>query len=457
MKNLALALPRVGRPATFHGAAVVADDAPVESRVGWVVVAGFFGLFLSSAAVLRMDAAAHAEGAVSIAGNRQSVQHRDGGVVSGLYVREGQHVRAGQVLIDLASPDLRGNERALAAEVIGLQAERARLTAERLGTSSINWAAAFPALSSDDRPLADAAMRLQDAELTARRQAASRRRQILGQQVAQLNARIGGINGQIGSGSYQAQLIEDQLKGLRPLAERGFVSVNRIRELQRVQAGLSGDAAGLTAAAAAAREQIGETGLQSLAIENQDQLETAKRLPEVNQALSGTLPKWLALRRQVADQRIRATASGQVVGLSVFTVGGVISPAQRLMEIVPDAKPLVVQMTVAPSDADQLAVGQTAELRFPSLHDRSLPVFHGRVSRLSADSFTDERTGARYFTGEISVPLGEIAELRRLRGADGGLKPGLPVEILVPLRKRTLLQYLFEPLEQGLWRSGRER
>ena len=458
MNSLALDLPKVGRPVAFHAPIVAAmDDSPVESRIGRIVAVAFFGLFLGSAAILRMDAAAHAEGSVSVAGNRQVVQHRDGGVVSGLYVREGQHVRGGQVLIDLASPDLRANERAMAAEVIGLQAERARLLAERIGGAEIEWPATFATLSPEDRMLADSAMRLQAAELRTRRTTKVARRQILAQQVAQLNARISGIHGQMDSSHQQSQLIEDELKGLRTLAARGFASINRVRELERAQAGLGGDAASLGANAATAREQIGEARLQSLALENQGLLDVAQRLPMVDQGLSEALPKWIALRRQIDEQRIRATASGQVVGLSVFTVGGVIAPGQKLLEIVPDAKPLVVQMTVAPADADELAVGQQAELRFPSLHDRQLPAFHGRITRLSADSFVDEHSGARYFTGEVSVPVAELAELRRLRGANGALKPGLPVEVLVPLRKRTLLQYLLEPLQQGLWRSGRER
>jgi HlyD family secretion protein len=145
------------------------------------------------------------------------------------------------------------------------------------------------------------------------------------------------------------------------------------------------------------------------------------------------------------------------VGLTVFTVGGVIAPGQKLMDIVPDKAPLLIEARVSPNDADDLSVGQLTHVRFDSLHERSLPALAGRLTRLSADSFTDERTGESFFTAEVTIPLDQLQLIKDRRGEDFALRAGMPVQVLVPLRKRTALQYAFEPLTQGMWRSFREQ
>ena len=153
---------------------------------------------------------------------------------------------------------------------------------------------------------------------------------------------------------------------------------------------------------------------------------------------------------------VRAPSSGKVVGLKVYTVGGVVGPGDVLMEIVPQDRALVIQANVDPNDADDLKIGQETQIRFSSLHERDLPILKGRVTELSADSFLDEKSGHRYFRAEVSVPPSQIERIARVRGPRTGLQAGLPVQVLVPLRKRTALDYLMEPLLQTFWRSGRE-
>ena len=443
-------------PAAGIAPAGAAPELPHEVRFGWIVVLLFFGLFLGFASVIRMDAAAQAEGTVKVSGDRRVVQHRDGGVVSALHVREGQRVKAGDILIELAGAEVAASERALASQVIGLQAEHARLLAERQGAAAIAVPAEFAALTGADRQLADDAMRAQRGEMAARAQALSAQKNVLHQQAAQLSSKITGIDQQIASTRQQNALFSDELKGMRDLARKGFASINRLRELERAQAQLTGDTASLSASGASTRQQIGETRMQALSIQSQRLQQIADELQKNEAALNEALPKWQALRHQLDATRIRASASGQVVGLTVTTIGAVITPSQKLMEIVPDAMPLVVEPMIAPQDAADLYVGQKAEIRFPSLHGRDLPIFEGKITRLSADSFVDERTGSRYYTGEVTVPPDVMA---RLRSHDGlaRLKPGLPAQVLVPMRKRTLLAYLVEPISQSLWRSGHER
>jgi HlyD family secretion protein len=127
------------------------------------------------------------------------------------------------------------------------------------------------------------------------------------------------------------------------------------------------------------------------------------------------------------------------------------------MDVVPEGAPLVIEAKVKPNDADDLRVGQATEIRIPAFRDRRLPLLTGYVRRISADALTDEKSGTSYFTIEVEVPPAQLAVIRQFRGAEAGLKPGLPVEVVVPLRNRTALDYLVEPLREMLWRSFRQR
>jgi HlyD family secretion protein len=431
-------------------------ELPRETRLGWIVVILFFGVFLGFASFVRMDSAAQADGIVKVSGSRRVVQHRDGGVVAALHVHEGQRVKAGDILVELAGAEVAANERSLASQVIGLQAEHARLLAERRGATTFEAPAEFAALSGPDRELADDAMDVQRGQMAARLQALSAQKNVLHQQAAQLSSKITGLDQQVASTRRQSELFSDELKGMRELATKGFASVNRVRELERAEAQMGGDTANLAASGASTRQQMGETRMQALSMDSQRMQQIAEDLQKTESALNETWPRWQAARKQVEGIRVRAPASGQVVGLSVFTVGAVITPGQKILEVVPDATPLVVEPMISPTDASDLAVGQTAEVRFPSLHGRGIPVFEGKITRMSADSFLDEKTGARYYTAEVTVPAETLAKLKAV-DASLSLKPGLPAQILVPLRKRTLLSYLIEPVSQSLWKSGRER
>jgi HlyD family secretion protein len=231
--------------------------------------------------------------------------------------------------------------------------------------------------------------------------------------------------------------------------------MNRVRQLERAEADLKGQEAQMTAEYARAGEGIGETRMQSLSV-GRDRLEQVETdLKDTQSKLSETLPKLVATREQLEHSQVRAPVTGQVVGLQVFTVGGVVAPGQKLLDIVPDGRELIVQTQLQPTDADDAYPGQEAQVRFLSIHNRSLPLFTGTVRTVSADSFTDEKTGRSYFRAEIVVPEAELNRVRSVLG-QGELRPGLPVEAVLKVRKRTALEYLLEPLTGALWRSGHE-
>jgi HlyD family secretion protein len=207
---------------------------------------------------------------------------------------------------------------------------------------------------------------------------------------------------------------------------------------------------------ARAGEGKGETRMQSVSIETNALEQVATELRDTQARLSDVLPKLIAVREQLQRARVRAPVSGQVVGLSVFTIGGVVAPGQTLMEIVPDRRALVIQAQVAPNDADDVYVGQEAQVRFVSVHDRTLPLLTGKVRTISADSFTDEKTGRSFFRAEIEVTPEQLKRVGGTHG-HGQLRPGLPVEVLLNVRKRTALQHILEPLTRNLWGSLREQ
>jgi HlyD family type I secretion membrane fusion protein len=248
----------------------------------------------------------------------------------------------------------------------------------------------------------------------------------------------------------------DELTGLRELEKKGFASTNRVRALERALEELRGREAALTAEMARAGEGMGETRMQGLSLRKTSLEEIAAELRETQTRLSDILPKLVAAREQLQQSKLRAPASGQVVGMTVFTVGGVAAPGQTLMEIVPDKRNLVIQAQVSPGDADDVYPGQTAQMRFLSVHDRTLPLLEGRVRTISADRLNDEKSGLSYFIAEVEVSPSELNKVRDVLG-QGQLRPGLPVEVVLAARKRTALDYLLEPLTVHFWRSLREQ
>jgi HlyD family secretion protein len=432
-----------------------AGDPSREIRLGTTIAVLFFVLFLGWAAFMPLDAGVHAVGQIAVSGNRQSVQHRDGGVITAIHVREGQHVRAGDVLIELAAPELKASERALTSDYLTLLAQRARLLAERSGQRDFAPPPEFASLSPDDREIADQVMQLQRSEMHARSGAVSAQQSVLGQRAQQLVQQQSGYVKQRQALIEQQRLIAEELAGLKSIAEKGFASMNRVRQLERAQADLKGQEAQMVAQYAQAGEGIGETKMQSLSV-SRDRLEQVENdLKDTQSKLSEVLPKLVATREQLQQSQVRAPATGQVVGLQVFTIGGVVAAGQKLMDIVPDGRELVIQAQLNASDADDAYQGQKAQVRFASVHNRSLPLFTGTVRTVSADSFTDEKTGRSYFRVEIVVPEAELNRVRSVLG-NGELRPGLPVEAVLKVRSRTALQYLLEPLTGALWRSGHE-
>lgn len=441
-------------PGTSPGQAAATDNPQREIRFGLIVAAIFFVGFLGWAAFAPLDAAAYAPGQLVVSGQRQTVQHREGGVISEILVKEGSRVLRGQVLVRLAGADVRAQERALAAQSIGLLAQRARLVAEQTG-QRITPPPEFASLAPEDRPAAAEAMRIQQNQMRTRAAVLSAQRGALGERGGQALTSGQGYAKQLTAVNEQLRLIDEEIAGMREAASKGFVSMNRLRALERAKADLEGQRGQITATIQQTRGQASETELQSLEAQSTYYERIATELREVNVNLNDVLPRLAAARDQLARIEIRAPAEGTVVGLTVFTPGGVIQPGQKLMDIVPEQVPLTIEARLSLADGDDVRPGQKAMVRFDTLHERSLPALEGEVTRVSADALTDEKTGTSFYTAQIDVPLGELKKVEDLRGNDA-LRAGMPVTTTIPIRKRTALQYALEPLTGSLRRSFTE-
>jgi HlyD family secretion protein len=404
---------------------VAEDSGAPEIRAGIAALLLFFVGFGGWAAFAPLDAAVVAPAVIVVSGNRQTVQHRDGGIVSSIAVKEGDRVERGAVLIELASPELVAQERALLSQILDLQMQRARLTAEQSNARTLARPPEWEALSPEDRIVADAAYE-------------RHRREAARGSWSPYDARIAGYRGEIASIGRQEALLNDELEGMRTLAEEELVPLTRVRALERALAELQGRRAELTSLIASAQqERYGD-------------------LREVDARIAELAPQLAGARERLELTRIRAPADGVVVGLTVHTVGGVVGAGVRLMDIVPDGQDLIVEAQVRPDAADDVSPGQRTEVRITAFGGRNMPIVFGEVTRISADRFTDERTGAAYFLMQVEVPEEELARLTEAAGDERRLRPGLSAQVVVPTRKRTALQYLLEPLNQTLWRSLRE-
>jgi HlyD family type I secretion membrane fusion protein len=419
-----------------------------EVRTGLYIAAAFFVGLLGWAALTPLDAGATAQGVVAVSGSRQVVQHSEGGIVTVLNVAEGQQVKQGDVLIQISEGQLLATERGMTGELVTLLAQRARLEAELSGSRVVAEPVAFKTLAPADRPLANEAIRGQRILFNARRGATRSERDVLGQRIAQQHAQIEAFDHQMRSNREQQRLIGEELVGLKNMASRGYVPINKVRAMERGAAELDGNFGALGADVARTHEAIGEARMQIVSLGR-------KVIEDVQLRLDELQPKLIATREQLSRSMIRATATGRVMGLKVHTVGGVVGPGETLMEIVPQNRVLVVEAKAAPKDADDLKIGMSTQVRFSSLQERNMPILYGQISKVSADSFEDDRTGISYFKIEVLVPPSELQKVRQVRGEDV-IRAGLPADVLVPLRKRSALSYLTEPLTQMFWLAGRE-
>ena len=391
-----------------------------------------------------------APGQLVVESDVKKVQHPSGGVVGALLVREGDHVKAGDVLVRLDETQTRANLDIVRKALEELGARRSRDDAERDNAASI----VFPPelLTRVSEP--DMA-HLLDGEthlFESRRAARAGQKAQLGERIEQLRQEIAGLTEQSGAKAQEIALIGDELTGVRALFRKSLVPISRVTALERDASRLTGERGQIIAATASARGKIAETELQILQIDADMRAEIGKDLAEIRGRWSELVEKRVAAEDQLKRVEMRAPQDGIVHQMSVHTVGGLVTPSEPAMLIVPEADQLMVEVKIPPQDIDNVRKGQRVVLRFAAFNARTTPELTGSVTRVAADVSQDAKSGVSFYTARVAIAPEEQARLGELR-----LLPGMPVEAHLQIGNRTVLSYLSKPFADQLAKSWRER
>jgi HlyD family secretion protein len=409
--------------------------------------AGTIGLW---AATSPMAGAVVAPGLFVIDSNLKKIQHQTGGIVSHLPVKEGDHVKAGDLVLRLDETVTKANLQIVVTQLDQLMARQARLEAERDGTSQITYAADL--LARANVPDIATTLAAESRLLESRKSQREGQRSQLLKRVEQLREEISGINAQAKSREEQIQFLNRELVGVRDLFKRNLVPITRVMPLEREAANMAGQRGQFLASKAQAEGKIAETELQLLQLNIDLQTEVGKELREVQAKVSELLERKIAAEDQLKRVDIRSPIEGFVHQLTVHTVGGVISPAEPAMLIVPFNEELQIESRVAPTDIDQLFIGQKAMVKVQAGNQRTTPEITGTVSRIAADITREQQTGAVYYTIRITTPQSERAKLGDLK-----ILSGMQAETFLQTAERTPFQYLMKPLVDQFHRAFKER
>ena len=400
------------------------------------------------AATTELSGAVTASGSVVVDSSVKKVQHPTGGVVGQLLVREGDRVRIGDTLIRLDETVLRAGLAIYSKGLDELSARKARLAAERDGAAEIASSVETGAVS----PELLAALASESKLFNMRRLARDGQKSQLRQRVGQLNDELRGYKALQKAKAQEIELIERELVGVRELWTKNLIQISRLTVLEREAARLNGELAQSIASSAQVGGKISEIELQILQIDQDLGTEVAKELREIDGKIGEFIERKVTAEDQLKRVDIRAPQDGIVHQLAVHTVGGVVSPADPVMLIVPEADTLSVDAKIAPQDIDQLYIGQEAGLRFSAFNQRTTPEIRGAISRISADVTADQRTGQNFYTARISIAPDEMVRLGNIK-----LLPGMPAEIFAKTYDRNVLSYFVKPLSDQLVRAFRER
>ncbi|PLL11933.1 HlyD family type I secretion periplasmic adaptor subunit [Tabrizicola sp. TH137] len=394
-----------------------------------------------------LDGAVIAPGQVEVAQNRQVVQHPDGGVVASVAIREGQPVAAGDLLLTLDGTAITAEHRIVTSQLLDLRTRRARLEAERDDAP----APTFPAdLDMTDPQVADL-IEGQRRLFLARRDTLAQQTEQLARRSSQITAQIEGIDAQTAALTRQLALIRRELTAQQDLLEKGLAQSARVLSLEREEAGLQGRLGELAAARAQAEGRITEVDLEILRLAALRREEALAELRDIAPLEREATERAATLAERIARLEIRAPVSGLVLGLAVTTPRAVIRPADPILFLVPQDRPLVIAARIPPLHIDEVHPGQPVRLMLSAFPHADAPDLTGTLSVISADALADPNTGIPYYRAEITLPPDQLALL-----GDRALLPGMPVDAYLLTTPRTPLAYLFQPVATYFRQAFRE-
>lgn len=432
-----------------HQAPFAEDAIRRLTFIALAVVILLVGVLGGLAATIHLQGAVVASGTLVVEGYVKPIQHQKGGSVGELFVKNGDHVEAGQILVHLDDTQTRANLAIVSKRLKELAAQTARLSAERDSKEEID----FPKTLISERNTADVAAMIDGEQklFDDRRASKAGRKAQLTERVRQLSKQTEGLTAQQDGKRQAIAIINKELSSLQPLLEQGIIPATRVYALQRDAADLGGELGSLVASTAETNGKIAETNLQIIQIDDDQRSEVSDQLRQAESEIGEYSERLVAAEDELRHIDIRAPQAGVVHQLAVHARGAVVSPGETIMQIVPTSDTLTPEVKLAPQDIDQVVVGQEVGLRFSAFSQRTTLELNGRVARIAADLTIEERTGQSYYSLRVIIPETEWARL-------GNLAPvaGMPVEAFIQTGERTALAYLAKPFTDQMARAFRE-
>lgn len=426
------------------------DSIKRVTLAGWLIIAGFFGGVGAWAATAPLDGAVVGNAVVKIEGNRKSVQHLDGGIVKELRVKEGDKVDLGDLLIVLDETQARAEYDVLTQQYAVLRATEARLLAELDNKSTLTMPDDLKARSNDH--YLNSVWNGQLSQFDSRRAAIEGQRSVIRERINQLGSQIVGAEAQVKSYTDQISSVQAEADSIRPLVDRGLISRPRILQLERSAYVLEGQIADANANIAKARQAIAEQEQQIAQLGNDRMTEVTRDLRDTQARMLEVIPKAMNAKAVLGRMDMRAPYSGRVVGLSVFSVGGVIQRGEKILDIVPDQDFLTIEAQIAVEDISDIKPNMRAEVHLTAYKQRIIPIIRGEVIQISADRLTDPKTNNPYYIAFVRINENELAAMPNVR-----LYPGMPATVMIPTVQRTALEYIVGPLIMSFNQSFRQK
>jgi len=423
-----------------HEAEVVDEalktDIKKYTRLGWWIVIGGFVLWAS---VAPLDKGVPLNGKVAVATNRKAIQYQDGGTVEAILVKEGDKVKAGDVLIRMNNIQAKANADTNRVQYYIAKATEARLIAERDGLNVIEFPAELSAV--DNEPRVSSYLEVQKEVFTSRRKALESELSAISENINGLAAQVQGLKASRGNKKQQLTLINEQLEGIRELEKEGYVAHNRLLELEQAAAQINSTISADTGDIARAQSQIVELKLNQSKFRQIYKKEVRELLLETQKQVDALGSQLTGLDYDLEQVQVKSPVSGTVVGLNVFTQGAVVGPGFKMMDIVPSDDLLVVEGQLPVHLVDKVNSGLQVDLMFTAFNRNTTPHIPGEVTQISADRLIDEATGNPYYQLVAKVNPQGIDMLSSLE-----VKPGMPVEMFVKTGERTMMNYFLKPI-----------
>lgn len=424
-------------------------DTSHPARVGlWVLGVGFGG-FLLWAALAPLDEGVPTEGMVTIDTKRKAVQHLSGGIIKAVHVKEGQFVKAGAPLLEIDEAATQANYESVRQRYLTLLSMEGRLIAEQSGADKISFHPDLLAAKED--PRVEVALANQESLFMARRSALRAELQSIDESIMGHEAAMRGYEGMLEGRKAQQGFIQEEMAGLRDLVAEGYAPRNNLLALERTAAETAGSIADLVGNIERSRRAISELRLRKIQRQQEYRKEVDGQLAEVRGQVQAEAEKFVAVREELARTILRAPAEGQVVGLVAQTVGGVITPGQKVMDIVPQDEALLLETKVPPHLIDRVQPGRETDVRFSAFSHSPQLVVPGKVESISGDLLTDQQTGLTYYLARVSI----TPEGMKILG-DRQMQAGMPAEVIIITGERSLLTYLLRPLLKRIAVSMKE-